>query len=200
MKVAVDRTAEMLPHELRGLEIELEAADQIDVQRVQIREQRLETEPAPPRNAAGQPLASALSALVVERDTIVGVRDFDRRGARRRAVQLRYELARRVGEVRPDFEDRHQLPVVRQRRIERLECVSDSAPLLYRRVTRVAAVDDVPHESPDDSDALLSGHQRSPNIFILNVAIAPTTPAERGRAPGTMRQASNAGLNARPRP
>jgi hypothetical protein len=84
----------MLADQLRRLQIQLESADEIDVQRVEIRQQWLESEPAPAWDAATQVLAAALGALIMDRDSIVGMRNFDRRGAGRGALQSSYELAR----------------------------------------------------------------------------------------------------------
>ena len=87
MQIAVDRAAIVLPDQLRRLELELEAADQVDVQRIEIAEQRLESEPVPRRHAAGQSLAASLVAVVAQLDAIVRVRHRDRRRVRRGATQ-----------------------------------------------------------------------------------------------------------------
>ena len=79
MQIAIDRSAEVGANELSGFQIELEAADQIDVESVQSCEQRLEAKPAPTRNSPGEPLAPAFFALVVQRDPVAVMRHFYRR-------------------------------------------------------------------------------------------------------------------------
>src|SRR5687767_6138923 len=123
------------------------------------------------------------------------MRNLDGRRIRRHLLELAHEVARAVGEIESHFDERNHLPVVGKRGVECPERVGDSSPFLYRRVVRVAAVDDVPDERADDANALHSRY-RSPSICALNVATAPTTPAESGREPGTILHASTADLNA----
>ena len=196
MEIAVNRPAKVLSNQLRRLEVELEATDQIDVKRVEIGEQRFEPEPMPLRNAPAEHLATPLVALVMQHDAIVGVGDFDWRCSRRDAIQMRYEGARRVGEVAPNFEDGNEFPVGGERRVERTERVGDPAPLLHWRITWVATMNHVPDERPHHANTFFS-RQSSPRCCILNVAMAPTTPADSCNCPGTMRHACTAGLNAR---
>src|SRR3954470_2603227 len=99
MQIAVDRTAEMLAYQLGRLEIELEATDQVDVESVEIIEQRFESEPCPLRDAAAQSLAAPFVTEVVQSDAIVWLRYLDRRRVGCRAIQSRHELARRVREI-----------------------------------------------------------------------------------------------------
>src|SRR2546423_4900841 len=191
----------MLTNELCGLEIELEAADQIDVKSVEIREERLEAEPVPLRNAAAEQLAPTFITLVIEDYPIIRMRHLDRCGIGSSAIQVRDEIARRIREVAADFEDRDEFPVRRERRVERTERVSNPTPFLDWRVSRIPPVNDVPHETAHDANSFFSRHQISgynpPSACCLKVAMAPTTPAESGSAPGTIRHACTAGLNAR---
>src|SRR6186997_3437963 len=158
MEVAVDRTAKVLANQLCGLEIELEAADQIDVESVEIGEQRLESEPAPLRHTAAQSLAASLIALIVECDAIVGMRDLDGRRSRRDVLQMRDEISRLRRKVTSNLENGNEFPIGRQRRVERAKRVSDPAPFFNRRVTRVAAVNHVPHEAAHHSHTFPCGH------------------------------------------
>src|SRR5690606_34414470 len=91
--------------------------------------------------------------------------------------------------------ERHELPLLGERRVARAERVGDATPLLDRPLARVAAMDDVPHHRADDAEPAL--HARP--CRCAKVATAPTTPAVPWSSPGTMRQASTAGLNARRR-
>ena len=56
-------------------------------------------------------------------------------------------------EVGADLDQRDDLPVVRQRRVERAERIGDASPLLDRRIALVASVDRVPYESANDAEA-----------------------------------------------
>ena len=57
------------------------------------------------------------------------------------------------GEIVADLDERHDLPVARQRRVESAERVGDAAPFLDRRRARLAPVDHIPDEGADDPDA-----------------------------------------------
>src|SRR5688572_8102038 len=102
------------------------------------------------------------------------------------------ELARLRGAVGPDLHQRHHLPSVADRGIAAAQRVRDAAPLLDGCARAIASVDDVPDEGADDAETLHPCCWRK-------VATAPTTPAFPSRAPGTIRQASTAGLKARRR-
>ena len=119
MQVAVDRAAIVLSYELCRLELELEAADHVDVQRVEIAEQRLEPEPAPRRNATGESLASTLVAVVTQLDAIVRVGHCNRCRIGRDPSQRAEKPACLVDEIVPDAHERDDLPLVRQRGIQR---------------------------------------------------------------------------------
>src|SRR5215211_3341985 len=106
MQVAVNRSLEVRANQLRGFEVELEAADQIDIESVESREQRLQSEPAPARDTSAQALAPALGALVVHRHAIVVMQDFNRGGVGRDLVELLHEAARPVNEIEADFDER----------------------------------------------------------------------------------------------
>src|SRR2546423_5029784 len=166
MNVAVDRTAEMLSNQLRRLQVELEPADQIDVECVEIGEQRLEAEPAPTRHASTELFAAPLVALVVHDDSVVGMRHFDRSCSRSSSLEGSDKLARRVREIAPHFEDRHELPIRRQRCLERTERVSDAPPLLHRCVAGVTPVNHIPDETPHDADSPLAHHRASTSLIL----------------------------------
>src|SRR5258706_11672998 len=158
MQIAVDRTAEVLPDELRSFEIQLEAADQVDVEPVQIGQQRFQAQPPPGRYTPAQPFTTALVAQVVERHSIVRVRHLDRGCVGRSAIEPRHELAGGPREIATHLEDRNEFPFGRERGVQRTKGISDPSPLLDRRIARVTPVNDVPDEAAYDSDALLSRH------------------------------------------
>jgi hypothetical protein len=154
---------------LRDFEVDLESTDEIDVKGVEVIEKRLESEPVPRRNSAGELLTAALGALVIETYTIVEVRYFDSFSIRRKLFQSmkKFFCARR--EVVSDLDDRNDLPVIAQGCIESAERVSDSSPFLHGELARVAAVNDVPYEAADYAKALpftiscrdgVSGHSK----------------------------------------
>src|SRR6476619_4512608 len=99
MQIAVDRTAIVLPNQLRSLELELEPADHVDVERIEIGEQWLEAEPVPRRHPTGQSLAATLVAVVAQLHTIVRIRNGNRRRVRRGASQRTKEAMRLGGEI-----------------------------------------------------------------------------------------------------
>src|SRR6266446_3566519 len=167
MQIAIDRTAEVLPDELRSFEIELEAADQVDVERVQIRQQRFQAQPTPGRDTTAQPLATALVGQVVQRYSIVRVRHLDRGGVGRSAIEPRHELAGGLREIAAHLEDGDEFPFGRERGIQRTQGISDPSPLLDRRIVRVTPVNDVPDEAAYDSDALLSRHRVSARAITI---------------------------------
>ena len=88
VKIAIDRTAKVLANQLRGLEVELEPADEVDVERVEIRQQWLQSEPLPAGNASGQSLTSRFVALVIQGDAVVGIRHFDGSCSRSRSLEV----------------------------------------------------------------------------------------------------------------
>jgi len=73
MEVAVDRSLEIAAQNLRGLEIQLPPAEKVHVQRVEVGriDGRLESDPAPPGNPAGQRLRAALIADVAQLDRLL---------------------------------------------------------------------------------------------------------------------------------
>src|SRR5687768_14489005 len=187
----------MLPEELRRLEVELPTAQQVDVERIDVAKQRLEPDPAPSGHAALESLGPALGADVAKLHPVVGVRHLDQGRVRRQAAQRAQELAAAYRHVGPDLHQRHDLPVLGERRVERAQRVGDASPLLDWRVSRVAAMDDVPDERADDAEP--PALHTPPSCCCLKVATAPTTPAVPGSVAATMRQASTAGLKARRR-
>ena len=119
------------------------------------REQRLEPEPGPAREPAGEHLAAPLVVVVAQLDAIVRVRHLDERRVGRDVLE------RRAGTRAPAARDRSptlmsgtisQSSV--ERGIERRERVGDAAPLLDRRRSADRAVDHVPDEGADDAEAL----------------------------------------------
>src|SRR2546423_6609107 len=167
MKIAVDGPAEMLSYELGSFEIQLEPADQVDVECVQIAEKRFQTQPAPARDAAAQPLAATLVTQVVQGDAIVLVGHFDRHRVGGSAVESGNELPRRLSEITPNFEDRHKFPIGRKRRVERTERVGDATPFFDGSVARVATVDHVPDKAAHDANPLFPRHQSPARIIKL---------------------------------
>src|SRR5207302_7565154 len=91
------------------------------------------------------------------------------------------------------FDQWHNLPVFRESRVERGKRVSDPAPFLHGGLCGIPSVDRVPDQRPNNAESL----QRSPQCFWMNTPAAPYTPAVPGSVPGTILQASHAGLNAR---
>src|SRR6185437_3348292 len=197
MHVEVDHAVEILPDQLSGFERQLPSADQIDVQRVQSNEQRLEPEPVPAGNATGELFGSSLAALVPQRHAVVGIRHFDHRGVGRQMPQCREIVARALGQVASDLDERYDFPAFGERRIESGERVRDTTPLLHWRLRRISAVYLVPDERADDAKPAPRAHQSEPSTRSLNVATAPTTPADIGSEPSTILHASTAVLNAR---
>src|SRR3954470_11966627 len=165
MEIAVYGTTEMLTNQLRGLEIELESADQVDVQRVEICEKRLESQPVPLGNSPAEDLAASLVALVVEHDAIVRVGNLDRTSARGAAVQMRDEIPRRVRQVSAHLQNGNELPFRTECCVECAERVGDSAPLFDRRVARIATVNHVPDETAHYADAFLRRHPQPLALF-----------------------------------
>src|ERR1700682_3296411 len=133
----------MLSNQLRRLQIELEPADHIYVERVEISQQRLEAEPAPTRHASAELLATALVTLVVHHHSVIGMRNFDRGRSGSSSLEASDKLPRRLREIAPHLEYRNEFPVRRQRCRERAERISDSAPFLHGRVTGVSSVNHV---------------------------------------------------------
>src|SRR2546423_1342565 len=157
----------MLSDELCGLEIELEAADEIDVQSVEIGEQGLEAEPVPLRDATSELLAPALITLVIEYDTIIRMRHLYWCGIWSSSIEMGDEITRGIREVAADFQDRDEFPFRRKSGVERTERVRDATPLFDRRIARVATVNHVPHETPHDSNSLLPRHSPVDNPRLL---------------------------------
>src|SRR5687767_14016470 len=149
MHVAVDGSAEMRAYELCCLEVELEPADQIDVEGVGSREQWLQSKPATGRHTSRQPLTATFGAHILERHAIVGLRDFDQRSIAGDPIETAEKMSRSRSEIVSDLHDRNEFPIERKRGFERAECVRDAAPFLDRRVERVTTVDDVPDKRAD---------------------------------------------------
>src|SRR5439155_22718753 len=147
----------------------------------------------PGRDAAGHLLAAPLCRFVPQRDAIVWFWHLEKTCVVRRASECAEERVCLRREIPAYLDKRDDLPVIRQGRIERGQRIGDAAPLLDRRLRGIAAVNRVPHHGPDDAESL----QRSPQCFWMKTAAAPNTPAVPGSVPGTILQASHAGLNAR---
>src|SRR5688572_32607039 len=153
MQVEINRAAKVAADELQRFQVELEAADQVDVQRVQVTYQGLQADPCPRRHAAAQHLGPQLVRRVFESDPVVRVRYLDRHRVRRDASQAADELSRVRPEIRADLGEWDDLPGLGQGGVERAEGIGDPAPFLDRLAPRVAAVDHVPDEGADDADA-----------------------------------------------
>ena len=90
--------------------------------------------------------------IVVQHDPVVRRRHFDAAATRREALQSPQEIPGLGREIPPHLDQRDDLPVSRQAGIESAEGVGNPAPLLDRRRERVPAIDEVPHQGPDDPD------------------------------------------------
>src|SRR5258708_13806984 len=111
MQVAVNRAAKVLADELRNLQIELESADEIYVERVEVGQQRFQAQPVPGGHAATQPFAASLVAQVVQRDPIIWMRHLDWSHVRRVAADRGDELARGLCVFAPNLEDWNDLSI-----------------------------------------------------------------------------------------
>src|SRR4051812_45387291 len=193
MQVRIYEAREAASQQLRGLECQLETRNEIDIECIEVVNQRSELGPGPGRHAAAHLLAAPLGRLVAEGHPIVGLGHLDKTCTMGRVAQGTKEFIGPGCEVTSHFNERDDLPVVRKRRVEGGQRVGDAAPLLNRRLRRIAAVDRIPDHRSDYANTL----QRSPQCFCKNTAAAPKTPAVPGSVPGTIRHASHAGLNAR---
>src|SRR5207249_6722463 len=72
MQVGVHGARKAAPQELRRFEIHLESGNEVDVQRIEIADERPELGPGPGGHAAGHLLAAPLCRFVPQRDAIVG--------------------------------------------------------------------------------------------------------------------------------
>ena len=77
--------------------------------------------------------------------------DLDRHRVRRDSPQSIDESSRVGPEVRTDLGEGHDLPVVRQRGVERTQRIRDAATLFDGVTPGVSSVDDVPDEGADDT-------------------------------------------------
>ena len=92
------------------------------------------------------------------------MRHFDRCGIGSNLLELLHVAAGALNEIESDFDERHHLPIVGKRGIESAEGVSDSSPFLNRRVVRVPAMNDVPDEAANNTNATRHSRYRSPSI------------------------------------
>ena len=173
VEVAVDDALEVLPEQLRRLQVHLEARDEVHVQRVQLPEQRHEAGPGPSRHAAVQHLAAALAAVVEQLDPVVRVRHLDQRGVRRQARQRVEEVVRAHRQVVADLQHRDDLPVGRQRGVQ--------PPSAY-------AIP--PHSS--------TGPERTSRPWIMSHTNVPMTPTRFRRAGGAPPADASGGSVTRP--
>ena len=82
---------------------------------------------------------------------VVRHRDLDAARAGRQVLESAEELLGLAGEIAAHLDERDDLPSVRDARIEAGERVGDATPFLDWRGARVAAVDEVPDERPEDA-------------------------------------------------
>ena len=157
MQVAVNRAPEILPQQLSGLEIELPAAEEIDVQRVDAREveERLEAGPGPSGHTAAEELAPPIIGVVAQLDALIRCLDLDEGGIWCHATQRSKKCLRARGEITTDFDEGHDLPIARQRGVQSRERVRDAAPFFDGNTASVSAVDHIPHHRADDADSAL---------------------------------------------
>jgi hypothetical protein len=152
--VGIDGPVKAATKSLRGAEAHLEAGDEIQVDGVEVPHQRSQLGPGPGRNTTRHPLTSAVGRLVIQHDPVIGDRHLDEPRAGRHAPERSEKPGRLRSQIAADLDERHQLPILRERRIEAAERVSDTAPLLDRRRGRIAAVNLVPHHRADHADLL----------------------------------------------
>ena len=159
VQIAVDRTAKMLAEQLHRLEIELPAAQEVDVERVEPREveHRLEASPASSRNAAGEESRCAARRCDSAARRVDWVRHLDQRGIGRGALAASGRTAcARAARSLADLDERHDLPVVGERGVESARARSVMPPhSSIGHDARIAAVDHVPDERADDAEAAL---------------------------------------------
>src|SRR5205823_6461817 len=128
--------------------------------------------PRPRRHTARHLLAAALGLVIAQGDPVVRRRDLQEARPGNHVAQAAEELVRPGREVAPDLDERHDLPVVAQRRVERRERVRDAPPLLDRRLGGVAPVDRIPHHRADHAEPF---HKR-PQVCLTTTAAAPYSP------------------------
>ena len=153
VQVGVDRAAESLAERLRRAQRELEARDEVQVERVEVADHRPELEPGPRRarrptsaRSAAPPTGSAAPPGC----SAPGLRCTRPPGVSRDRPRSSSAASRR--QVTADLDERNDLPVWRQARVQPAERVGDAAPLLGRRRQRIPTVDEVPDERSDDAD------------------------------------------------
>ena len=91
---------------------------------------------------------------------MTGVRHLDQRRVRRDAPQRVDVVARPCREVVPDLENRDDLPLVREGRVQTAQAIRDAAPFFDRNAPHITSMNDVPHERANDADALLHKAKR----------------------------------------
>ncbi len=145
---------EMLAEQLRVGEVELQSADEVHVERVEVAQQRREAEPAPARACRRRGLRCAvLRRRRRARRDCCGYGTSMTCASARRAGATAQELARaRSPGPRPTFTSGTSSQSSRSAASKRAERVRDAAPLLHGRVPRIAPVDHVPHERADDAE------------------------------------------------
>ena len=83
---------------------------------------------------------------VAQLDAVVGVRHADQLRIGRHTAQPVDVQLRALYEVVANHRERHDLPVVRQGRVESRQGVGDPAPFLDGHTAAVAAMQHIPHE------------------------------------------------------
>src|SRR5262249_42021995 len=153
VEVAVDWPVKMLANQPCRFEVELPAAEKVDVERVELRrvDHGLESQPDPRGHATSKDFASAFIVEVPELDAVVRLRYLDEPCVWRDVAERRQKLRRARCEIAADLDERNDLPIVRDRGIEAAQRVADATPLLDGHAS-IAAVDHVPDDRSDDPD------------------------------------------------
>ena len=113
MQVRVDEARKATSQQLGRLERHLETRDEVDVERVDVANQRTQLRPGPGGDAAAHLLAAPLRRFIAERHAVVGLGDFHKPGDGWHVVERANEFIRFRGEIAAHFDERHELPVIR---------------------------------------------------------------------------------------
>src|SRR5687768_11292564 len=92
MQVAINGTLEILADELGGCQVQLVPTYEIDIKRIQICQQRFQSEPAPPFHTTGKVFTTPLGSVVNQRNTVGRVRNLHRCSFWRELAQIAREF------------------------------------------------------------------------------------------------------------
>src|SRR5690242_21556565 len=88
----------------------------------------------------------------MKNDPVVGSGHLDTAGPRREPRQPAEQSLRLSREVAPDLDERNDLPLGRETRVQSRERIGDTAPFFDWRSERITTVDQVPHQRADNTD------------------------------------------------